>query len=46
MTLALRSLKRFAWGSVVVLFVFILITLDQEFGVAPRILEALRRMNE
>lgn len=46
MTLALESLRRFAWGSLIVLLMLVLVILDQEFGAISQILDVLQRMNE
>ena len=46
MVLALRSLKRFAWGTVVLFLVLAFITVDQRFGVAVPVFEFFRRISE
>ena len=45
MTLALESLRRFAWGSLAVFLAFLFIALDREFGVASHIIDMLQRLN-
>ena len=46
MILALRSLKRFAWGSAALFLVFALIVLDQRFGFLPELFHVLLRASE
>ena len=46
MVLALRSLKRFAWGSVALLVVLIIVVLDRRFDLISRLLDFLQRVSE
>ena len=46
MMLALRSLKRFAWGSAALLAVLVILVLDQRFGAVPHLLDFLHRVSE
>ena len=46
MVLALRSLKRFAWGSAALLVVLVVLVLDRRFGIVADLLYVLQRVSE